>query len=101
MRLALIDADLDHAINTGAINLYLHKNYEFHKELYRLADAPILETVSHGLWMRHEPSLRVVCGRVRALGLTNQHKKTLTAMSLGDAEKAAEAIRADVTQEIF
>ena len=77
------------------------KNYELHKELFRLADAPILETVADGLWMHHEPSLRVVCGRVRALGLTDQHKETLTAMSLGDAEKAAEAIRADVTQEIF
>ena len=58
VRPALIDADLDQAINTGDINLYLRKNYEFHEE-------------------------------------------TLTAMSLGDAQKAAEAIRADVTQEIF
>ena len=101
VRLARIDADLDHAINEGDINNYLRKNYEFHKELYRLADAPILETVADGLWMRHGPSLRVVCGRVGALGLTDQHKETLTAMSLGDAEKAAEAIRADLTQEIF
>lgn len=55
LRLAIIDADLDHAINTGAINLYLRKNYESHKELYRVADAPILETVADGLWMRRNP----------------------------------------------
>ena len=100
VQLARIDADLDHSINTGDINLCLRKNYEFHKELYRLADAPILETVADGLWMRYGPSLRVVCGRVGTLGLTDQHKETLTAMSLGDAEKAAEAILADVTQGI-
>ena len=100
VRFALIDADLDHAINTGDINLHLRKNYEFHKELYRLADAPILETVANGLWMRYGPSLRVVCGRVGTLGLTDQHKETLIAMSLGDTEKAAEAILVDVTQGI-
>ena len=38
---------------------------------------------------------------VGTLGLTDQHKETLPAMSLGDTEKAAEAIWADVTQEIF
>ena len=100
VRLARIDADLDHAINTGDINNYLRKNYEFHKELYRLADAPILEAVADGLWMRYGPSLRVVCGRIGTLGLTDQHKETLSAMYIGDAEKAAEAILADVTQGI-
>ena len=100
VRLARIDADLDHAINTGDINKYLRKNYEFHKELYRLADAPILEAVADGLWMRYGPSLRVVCGRIGTLGLTDQHKETLSAMNIGDAEKAAEAILADVTQGI-
>ena len=99
-RLSRIDADLDNAINTGDINLYLRQNYEFHKELYRLADAPILEAVADGLWMRYGPSLRVVCGRIGTLGLADQHKETLTAMSVGDAEKAAEAILADVTQGI-
>ena len=80
VRLALIDSDLDQAINTGDINLYLRKNYEFHKELYRLADAPILETVADGLWMRYGTSLRVVCGRVRTLSLTDQYKETLATM---------------------
>ena len=47
LRFALIYADLDDAINTGDINLYWRKNYEFHKKLYRLANAPILETVAY------------------------------------------------------
>ena len=86
--LALIDADLDDAINTGDINLYLHKNYEFHKELYRLTDVTILETTADESWMRYGLSLRVVCGRNGTLCLTDQHKETLTTMFLSDAEKA-------------
>ena len=84
----------------GIINLCLRKNYEFNKELYRLADAPILEAMADGFWMRYGPSPGLVCGRIGTLGLTDQHKETLTAMSYGDAEKAAEAFIADVTQGI-
>ena len=35
VQLARIDADLDHSINTGDVNLYLRKNYEFHKILLK------------------------------------------------------------------
>jgi len=99
-RLTRIDSDLDRAIKTGDINQYLRKNYQFHSELYRLADAPILEAVADSLWLRYGPSLRVVCGRLGTLGLTDQHKETLAAMTAGNPQKAAEAILADVTQGI-
>lgn len=99
-RLTRIDSDLDRAIKTGDINQYLRKNYQFHSELYRLADAPILEAVADSLWLRYGPSLRVVCGRVGTLGLTDQHKETLAAMTAGNPQKAAEAILADVIQGI-
>ena len=78
----------------------MRKNYEFYKKLYRLADAPILETMADGLWTRYGPSLRVVCGRVGTLSVADQHKEKQTAMSLCDAGKAAEAFLADVTQGI-
>ncbi|MEK9642466.1 MAG: GntR family transcriptional regulator [Paracoccaceae bacterium] len=99
-RLTRIDSDLDRAIKTGDINQYLRMNYQFHSELYRLADAPILEAVADSLWLRYGPSLRIVCGRVGTLGLTDQHKETLAAMTAGNPQKAAEAILADVTQGI-
>ena len=99
-RLTRIDSDLDRAIKTGDINQYLRKNYQFHSELYRLADAPILEAVADSLWLRYGPSLRVVCGRVGTLGLTDQHKETLAAMTAGNPQKASEAILEDVTQGI-
>ena len=99
-RLTRIDSDLDRAIKTGDINQYLRKNYQFHSELYRLADAPILEAVADSLWLRYGPSLRVVCGRLGTLGLTDQHKETLAAMTAGNPQKASEAILEDVTQGI-
>ena len=95
-----IDLELDRAITSGDINAYLRQNYQFHKTLYKLADAPILEQIADILWLLYGPSLRVVCGRIGTLNLTDQHKETLNAMSEGDGQSAADAIRADVTQGI-
>jgi DNA-binding GntR family transcriptional regulator len=95
-----IDRELDNAIKSGDINAYLRQNYRFHKTLYKLADAPILDQIADILWLRYGPSLRVVCGRIGTLNLTDQHKETLNAMSDGDAQRAADAIRADITQGI-
>ena len=96
--LCQIDAELDQAIKIGDITAYLRRNYRFHKTLYELSKAPILVSIADGLWLRFGPSLRVVCGRVGTLNLTDQHKETLSAMRAGDAEKAARAIREDVIQ---
>jgi DNA-binding GntR family transcriptional regulator len=95
-----IDLELDRAITSGDINAYLRQNYQFHKTLYKLADAHILEQIADILWLLYGPSLRVVCGRIGTLNLTDQHKETLNAMSEGDGQRAADAIRADVTQGI-
>ena len=98
--LAEIDRELDNAIKSGNINAYLRQNYHFHKTLYGLADAPILEQIADCLWLRYGPSLRVVCGRIGTLNLTDEHKETLNAMTEGDSQRAADAIRADITQGI-
>ena len=95
-----IDCNLDNAIQSGDINAYLRQNYKFHKTLYELAAAPILEQIVEIIWLRYGPSLRVVCGRIGTLTLTDQHKKTLNAMSDGDAQRAADSIRADIMQGI-
>ena len=96
--LCQIDTELDQAIKIGDVTAYLRGNYRFHKALYALSKAPILVSIADGLWLRFGPSLRVVCGRIGTLNLTDQHKETLSAMRAGDAEKAARAIREDVIQ---
>jgi len=97
-RLTVIDDELDAAILRGDMRGYLELNYRFHRALYEIAAAPILADVADGLWLRFGPSLRVVCGRVGTEGLPDKHKDLLDAMRAGDADAAAEAIRADVVQ---
>jgi DNA-binding GntR family transcriptional regulator len=50
------------------------------------------------MWLLFGPSLRVVCGRIGTQSLIDQHKEVLAAMRAGDAERASDAIRADVLQ---
>jgi DNA-binding GntR family transcriptional regulator len=93
-----IDAALDSAIAKGDVGTYLRCNYEFHKALYHMANAPILTHLADGLWLRYGPSLRVVCGRLGTQNLVDQHKQAIAAMVNKDPHSAAEAMSADVTQ---
>jgi DNA-binding GntR family transcriptional regulator len=93
-----IDSAHDHAIATGDLRGYLELNYRFHSTIYALADAPILQALADGLWLRFGPSLRVVCGRLGTQNLPDQHKQALDAMRAGDAAGAASAMREDVIQ---
>ena len=96
--LTATDIALDRAILNGDISAYLRQNYRFHALLYALAEAPILNSLARRMWLQFGPSLRVVCGRVGTQNLIDEHKEVLAAIAAGDAERAAEAIRADVLQ---
>lgn len=96
--LRAIDARLDLAIARGDVRGYLKHNYQFHLELYTLAQSPILQELAEGLWLRFGPSLRVICGRFGTQSLPDQHKALLAAMEQGDAEAAAHAMELDVRQ---
>lgn len=96
--LEALDATLDAAIAQGDLHAYLRLNYQFHTEIYGLAQAPILTDLAEGLWLRFGPSLRVVCGRMGTQSLPDKHKDVLVAMRAGDPDAAANAIREDVIQ---
>lgn len=93
-----LDNALDRAISQGDLRAYLERNYQFHKRIYDIAEAPILADLADGLWLRFGPSLRVVCGRMGTQNLPDKHKAMLEAMHALDAESAARAIREDVIQ---
>lgn len=98
--LAKIDGDIDQAIVAGDVQRYLMNNYRFHVTLYELANAPILLSIAHSLWLRFGPSLRVVCGRYGTSNLPDRHGEALAAMRSGDAGEVAEAVKEDITQGI-
>lgn len=93
-----LDEQLDAAIASGDLRAYLELNYRFHQRIYQIAEAPILQDLAEGLWLRFGPSLRVVCGRMGTQNLPDKHKDMLGAMHARDAEAAARAIREDVIQ---
>lgn len=98
LHLIQLDDKLDRAIQSGDVNAYLRLNYEFHRDLYLLANSPILNDVVDGLWLRFGPSLRVVCGQYGTRQLDDKHKRTIEALRSRDGKRAFEAISADISQ---
>lgn len=98
LHLVELDDKLDRAIQSGDVNAYLRLNYEFHRDLYLLSNAPILNEVVDGLWLRFGPSLRVVCGQYGTRQLDDKHKRTIEALRSRDGKSAFEAISADISQ---
>ncbi|MBT8153209.1 GntR family transcriptional regulator [Epibacterium ulvae] len=97
-RLAEIDAALDKALLAEDIHNYLVHNYQFHAELYRHANAPVLTDIAERVWLRFGPSMRVVCGQLDAGNFPDRHKDILEAMRRRDGELAALAMERDVKQ---
>lgn len=98
--LSRIDGDIDQAIGAGDVQRYLLGNYRFHVTLYERAEAPILLSIVHSLWLRFGPSLRVVCGRYGTSNLPDRHGEALAAMRAGDAEALSRALKEDIQQGI-
>ena len=97
-RLEAIDADVDRAIQAGAVPDYLEANHRFHFALYEASAAPILVDIARSLWLRFGPSLRVVCAHEDVRLLPDQHSVALAAMRDGDGPALARAIERDIAQ---
>jgi len=95
-RLAAIDTALDAAIRAGDVPAYLRENHRFHFALYEAAGAEVLTRLARMLWLRIAPSLRVVCAG--ASGMPDRHRDALAALEARDADRLAEAIRADIAE---
>jgi DNA-binding GntR family transcriptional regulator len=96
--LAVIDAQVNAAIQQGDIRAYLEQNYRFHAALYAHSGADILGAMVQGLWLRVGPSLRIVCGRYGTLNLPDKHAEAIAALRAGQAADVAAAIREDIIQ---
>lgn len=96
--LADIDEKLNLAIKRGDIRGYLENNFRFHFHLYQASEAQVLCDIAMGLWLRVGPSLRVVCGRVGAINMPDQHVEMVTAIRERDPAAVRAALAADITQ---
>ncbi|MCB2110286.1 MAG: GntR family transcriptional regulator [Defluviimonas sp.] len=98
--LSRIDSQINEAIRTGDVQRYLLNNFRFHFTLYERAEAEILLSIVHMLWLRFGPSLRVVCGRWGTSSLPDRHEEALVAMRARDGAALARAIHDDISQGI-
>lgn len=98
LHLRRIDAHVDEAIAAGDARDYLERNHAFHSLLYSRAEAPILEDMVQGLWLRFGPSLRVISEVRETRALTDHHKSLIEALESEDGEAAALAIASDIQQ---
>ncbi|MEO6298242.1 MAG: GntR family transcriptional regulator [Paracoccaceae bacterium] len=99
-RLEAIDAQVDAAIQAGAVSDYLERNHAFHFALYDASGATVLVDMARSLWLRFGPSLRVVCAHMAASGLPDRHEEALAAMRAGDAAGLARAMERDIAQGV-
>lgn len=96
-RLAMIDAEIDRAIERSDVQGYLTGNAGFHFTLYEAAQAPILLALTRALWLRIGPSLRVVMETGGPSG-PDRHRETVAALRAGRPEAVSRAITEDIEQ---
>lgn len=97
-KLIFFDQNVNQAIETGEIKLYLESNFHFHFYLYSLAEATILSNIVQSLWMQFGPSQRIVSGQYGTANLPDFHDETIAALKAGDTQTAAQAIYDDIKQ---
>ncbi len=95
-----IDDEVNSAIRAGDVPRYMRGNHHFHFALYEIAEAPILLSIAHTLWLRFGPSLRIVCGRFGTSSLPDRHEQALAAMADSDAGMLVRAMRQDIEQGV-
>ena len=85
------DPQADRAVRT---------NKEFHFAVYRATGLPTLVGIIEGLWLKIGPvlnfDLKASPERLRTGGATEHHRRLLTAVKLGDAAAARQALVDDI-----
>lgn len=97
--LRMIDGEIDSAIESNDIALYMKGNYNFHFSIYRLSDSPIILHLIEILWLQYGPSMRFICSGFGASFLDQDYHRAATrALERGDRNAFRDAIEADIDQ---
>ncbi len=97
-QLRRIDAQINEALDHGDVVAYLEGNNRFHFAIYETAQSQVLFQTARSLWVQIGPSLRIVCGRYGTANMPDKHSELLDALSRGDENAAAQAMRDDLAQ---
>ncbi len=93
-----IDTQINDALEHGDVEAYLEGNNRFHFAIYDTAQSQVLFQTARSLWVQIGPSLRIVCGRYGTANMPDKHSELLDALSRGDENAAAQAMRDDLEQ---
>ena len=95
-RLRDIDDSIDVALEEGDVEAYMAGNHRFHFEIYAAGPSRVLLPLIESLWLQFGPFMRSVYGRLGTAVLVDHHVHALEAILARDADRLAEAIRADI-----
>lgn len=93
-----INAEMYSKVPSEDTKSYLRLNQRFHFTIYQHCGNDDLVDLIELLWMRYGPMMNIV--RSGVLSRTGQvrHTEAINAIRKGDSEKAAEAMRADISE---
>ena len=90
-------ACLERAEQSGEVQGHIKANYEFHSRLYQQSKSSVLMDIIDTLWLRVSPHLyQLKRNHIRISN--NHHRKIVESVRKGDADGAAAALEADITE---
>jgi DNA-binding GntR family transcriptional regulator len=92
------DADIRARRRAGDVAGTIRSIHQFHHTLYGAARMPALKHLIEGLWLRNGPYLHLLFPDFANQEQGRQRAETLSAIERGDAQAAAAAMRADLSQ---
>ncbi len=95
-RLKAADDALGAALESGDVQSYMERNFEFHFLIYRAVPRATITQLIETLWLQFGPYMRVVYGRFGTANLVDQHERALKAIRDHSAARLKRAILADI-----
>lgn len=95
-QLRAADDALGVALQSGDVQSYMERNFEFHFLIYRAQPRTTMTQLIETLWLQFGPHMRVVYGRFGTANLVDQHQVALRAIRERSATRLKRAIRADI-----
>jgi DNA-binding GntR family transcriptional regulator len=81
---------------SGDTKAYVQSNYDFHFDIYRQAESPIMLGIIESLWLQISPYFHLLRSSGNFRISNRHHGEIFEAMKTADASRAQEALRRDI-----